>query len=160
MNHKNLRINSIASSFSKCQGDISFATLKERVIFIMGNVDNLIIFFGGLYNAGFAVFHLMFWRIFKWKQDLAILSPINRGIMQILNLRLTYIFIVMAYISFFHSSELLEVSIGKTLLISFSLFWFLRMVEQIIFFSIKNPISLALTVVFFIGGVIYLVPLF
>jgi len=119
---------------------------------------NTILFVGGIFNLGFAVFHLMFWKIFHWKDDLASLTHINRSIMQILNLRLTFVFLVMAYLSFFHKAEMISTNIGKALLISFSLFWFFRTLEQVVFFGVKSRISFALTLMFFVGGILYILP--
>jgi hypothetical protein len=122
------------------------------------NVPTTWLFIGGIFNLGFVVFHLLFWRLFRWKQDLALLTPINRAVMQILNLCLTFMFVVMAYVSFFHATELIATNLGKTLLILFSIFWFLRMIEQVIFFGIQHRASLALTLIFLGGSVIYLMP--
>ena len=116
------------------------------------------IIFGGVFNLGFAIFHLMFWRLFHWKGDLASLTRLNRSVVQILNLCLTFVFLIIAYVSFFHRSELVATSLGNTLLIAFSLFWFLRMVEQIVFFGFKKKMSIVLTLLFLLGGVVYLVP--
>jgi hypothetical protein len=126
---------------------------------MMNDLSGTTIMIGGVYNLGFAIFHLMFWRIFRWKKDLSRLTFINRSVMQILNLCLTFMFLVIAYVSFFHSSELVQTNLGKTLLVGFSLFWFLRMIEQVIFFGIRNSISIILTLIFLFGCVIYLVPL-
>ncbi|MBI5842302.1 MAG: hypothetical protein HZB19_19625 [Chloroflexi bacterium] len=114
----------------------------------------------GIYNLGFAVFHLFFWRIFKWKEDLASLTHVNRSVMQILNLRLTYMFLVMAYVSFVFQPELTMTKLGQTLLIAFSVFWFMRTVEQVVFFGLKHKVSNGMTVLFFIGGVLHLLPVF
>jgi len=122
-------------------------------------LSEVMILLGGFYNLGFAIFHLMFWRLFRWKRDLSSLTFINRSVTQILNLCLTFVFLLMAYISFFNTSELIQTNLGKALLVGFSLFWFLRMIEQIIFFGIRNLISIALTLVFLFGCVIYLIPL-
>eukprot|EP01132_Coremiostelium_polycephalum_P016829 gene16829-20198_t len=46
---------------------------------------------GGAYAFSFAVFHTLFWHLFKWKSELKKLSYANRAIMQILNLRLIYV---------------------------------------------------------------------
>jgi len=78
---------------------------------------------GGIFNLGFVIFHLMFWRLFRWKQDLALLTVINRAVMQILNLCLMFMFLVMAYVSLFHAPELLSTNLGRTLLVAFSTFW-------------------------------------
>ena len=125
----------------------------------MNDLSEVMILIGGFYNLGFAIFHLMFWRLFRWKRDLSSLTFINRSVMQILNLCLTFVFLLVAYISFFNTSELIQTNLGKALLVGFSLFWFLRMIEQIIFFGIRNLISIALTLVFLFGCVIYLIPL-
>ncbi len=124
----------------------------------MNILSETLLFVGGIFDLGFVVFHLMFWRLFRWKQDLALLTAINRSVMQILNLCLTFIFLVMAYVSFFHIPELISTNLGKTLLVAFSTFWFLRMIEQVVFFGVKNRVSLALTLIFLVGSVIYLVP--
>ena len=119
----------------------------------------LLLTIGGIYNLGFAIFHLLFWKIFKWKKDLTSLTHVNRSVMQILNLRLIYVFLVMAYVSFVFQMDLTTTKLGQTLLMAFSLFWFMRTIEQVIFFGVKNRISFTLTVLFFIGGVLYLLPL-
>ncbi len=76
---------------------------------------------GGIFNLGFAVFHLLFWRLFDWKKDLASLTALNRSVMQILNLCLTFLLLVMGYISLFLRRELLSTELGKTLLIAMAL---------------------------------------
>ena len=125
---------------------------------IMNSFTDTMIFVGGVFNLGFAIFHLMFWRLFHWRKDLASLTLINRSVMQILNLCITFVFLVMAYVSFFHRPELVQTSLGKTILVAFSLFWFLRMIEQMVFFGVKTKVSAALTLVFLLGGAVYLVP--
>ena len=121
------------------------------------NTESMILI-GGIYSVAFAIFHLMFWRLFRWKKDLVSLNIVNRGVMQILNLCLTFVFLIFAYISIFHSLELLTTNIGKSLLLLISVFWFLRAIEQIIFFRLKKKASVALFVVFIVGVMIYLYP--
>jgi len=131
---------------------------KLESLIWMNNLSEAMLFIGGFFNLGFAIFHLMFWRIFRWKEDLASLTRINRSVMQILNLCLTFLFFVMAYVSLFHSREMMTTSLGRTLLTAFALFWFLRMLEQILFFRIKNRVSFVLTLIFLLGSIIYIVP--
>lgn len=114
---------------------------------------------GAIYNLCFLVFHVFFWKVFRWKADLRSLTETNRGIMQVLNLRLIYVFLVFGVVSLCYSSSLLNTDLGKFLLGSISLFWFLRAIEQVMFFDTKNPLSIGLVVVFLIGGVLYLIPL-
>ena len=114
---------------------------------------------GGIYNLGFAVFHLTFWKVFRWKQDLALISRLNSGIFQIINLCLTLVFFFFAYISFFQINDLLNTGLGNATVIFISLFWFLRMVEQIVFFRFKRRASIIFTFIFLLGCLLYAVPL-
>jgi hypothetical protein len=122
------------------------------------NSSEAMVIFGGVFNLGFAIYHLMFWRLFHWKEELALLGRLNRSVVQIINLCLTFLLLVMAYVSFFQRSELLQTNLGHTILIAFALFWFLRMIEQIVFFGFKKKMSVVFTLLFLLGGAVYLVP--
>jgi hypothetical protein len=141
-----------------CASQLCEIAARERKKTSMNSLAETMIFIGGVFNLGFAIFHLMFWRLFRWKDELALLTIINRSVMQILNLCLILVFIVMAYISFFNTTELISTNLGRALLVAFSLFWFLRMIEQVIFFGIKKTVSGAFALVFLFLSVIYIVP--
>ena len=110
---------------------------------------------GSLFHIAFVIFHLLFWKLFDWINDLKKLSYVNRSIMQILNLRLIFVFLVFAYISFFHSNALLSTQLGKVMIIAMSLFWLLRAIEQVVYFGIKNIASNLLLLIFIFGAVLY-----
>lgn len=116
------------------------------------------IIFGGIFNLGFVIFHLFFWKIFNWEKELRLLNVVNRGIIQILNLCLIFVFLLFSYISFFHTLELTSSGLGISILFFISLFWFLRAIQQIYFYGLKNRISLILFMIFGLGGLIYLYP--
>lgn len=78
--------------------------------------------------------------------------------MQVVNLSLTFVFIIFAYISLAHSNDLLTTPLGKSLLIFMALFWFARSSMQAIFFKLKHWGSIAFLVFFFAGGVLYGIP--
>ncbi|MFC1824225.1 hypothetical protein ACFL9T_16055 [Thermodesulfobacteriota bacterium] len=118
----------------------------------------LLIKSGGIYNIALVIFHLLFWRIFNWKEDLRSLSFLNRAIMQVLNLSLTLAFIIFSYISLVHTKELMSTSLGQTLLVLMAVFWFARAVEQIVFFRLRNWGSAAFFVFFLMGTVLYTIP--
>ena len=103
--------------------------------------DQTLILLGGYFNLGFGLFHLGFWKFFDWKSDLASLSFINRGVMQILNILLTYVFFVFGCISFAHIDDLLTTSLGASLLLAISLFWLLRAGAKIVFFGLRHRLS-------------------
>lgn len=117
-----------------------------------------LIFIGGFFHLAFFVFHLFFWRLFDWRRDLSRLKPVNRGIMQVLNLRLMWIFLVFAYVSFFHADALLTTDLGRAILISIALAWAARAVEQVVFFKLKSSISAAFFLVFLFGACLYFSP--
>lgn len=117
------------------------------------------LFFCGLYNLAFAAFHLYFWKIFNWKEDFKRNSIANKAIIQILNIRLIYIFLLMAFIYFFYPKQLLESELGFVLLLGFLGFWVGRTIEQFIFLRIKSKMVTILTIVFFIGIILHALPL-
>ena len=124
----------------------------------MNNLAEVSLFAGGIYNLGFTIFHLFFWKLFDWKKDLASLTAVNRSVMQILNLCLTFMIFVMSYVSLFLPKEMLATRLGRNLLVAFSLFWFLRMLEQIFVFEVKGRLSAVFTLIFFLGSILYIVP--
>jgi hypothetical protein len=118
----------------------------------------LLVIICGAYSIGFAIFHLAFWKLFDWKNDLKNVSLPNKAIMQILNIRLIYIFLLTAFICFYFPEELYSTRLGKTFLIGNSLFWLGRTVEQFIFLRINNRIVHLLSFLFFVGFIIFLLP--
>ena len=102
---------------------------------------------GALCHILGAVAHLSFWKVFHWKRELPALSPMNQGILQVLNLRMTFVFVFFALISYHFASELLLSLLGQSVLLGISLFWWFRAFEQILFF----PQRQALTWVMFCG---------
>lgn len=124
----------------------------------MNNLAEVSLFAGGIFNLGFTIFHLFFWKLFDWKKDLTSLTPVNRSVMQILNLCLTFMIFVMAYLSLFLPREMLTTHLGRTLLIAFALFWFLRMLEQIFVFEVKGRLSVLFTLIFLLGTTFYIIP--
>ena len=115
---------------------------------------------GSMYNLMFALFHMMFWRIFNWKSELSHLNFMNRAIMQVLNLCLTFCFLTFSYVSWRHASELLTTPLGHTVLAGIAAFWFLRAIEQIVFFKLKHWGSILFLLAFVCGTVIYAIPVF
>lgn len=113
---------------------------------------------GGFYHLAFAAFHLGFWKLFDWKRELPKLNAVNRGVMQVLNLRLIFVFFIFAYVSFFHAEDLLTTSIGKFLTAAISLFWLGRAIEQIVFFGLGKTLSTAMFFVFLFGALLYICP--
>lgn len=113
---------------------------------------------GGVYNLAFAAFHLMFWRLFHWKRDLRSLSYLNRQTVQVLNLCLTLVLLLFAYLSLAHTAELLSSALGRSLLVGIALFWLARAVEQVVFYKLRHWGSWLLLAVFVLGVALYGIP--
>jgi len=113
---------------------------------------------GGFYNIGLVVFHLLFWRIFNWDQDLNQISYLNRATMQVLNISLTFAFIIFSYISFAHTTGLLTSRLGHSLLVLMALFWLARVIQQIIFYKLRHWASWAFVLLFLFGSLLYVIP--
>jgi len=114
---------------------------------------------GGVYCTALVVFHILFWKIFHWDRELPKLNRLNRAIMQVLNISLTFVFLIIAYVSFVHTSELLATPLGHTLLGAIALFWLFRAVQQIVFFKLEHWVSWVFLVFFLGGAAIYGLPL-
>ena len=114
---------------------------------------------GGLHCLGFALFHLAFWRLFGWKHELAKLSAANRAIMQILNLRLVYVFLGMGVLALAFGRELPATPLGRALLGFMALFWVGRMLEQFVFLRIHDCRVHLLSALFALGAALHAAPL-
>ena len=121
---------------------------------------NLILTICGIYNLGFVLFHIAFWKLFKWKTDLRKTSVANKAIIQILNTRLIYVFMIFGIIYLFYQHQLYSSNLGNFLLIAVFGFWLGRTIEQFIFLSVKSKMVNILTVVFIMGVILHMIPLF
>lgn len=122
--------------------------------------NDLIIRLAGLHSLGFAVFHLAFWRLFRWRETLQRAAFADRAILQIANLQLVYVFLGIAALCFAFTRELHATPLGRALLIVMSLFWVGRTIGQFVFLRINHPLVHVLTVLFVLGAILFALPLF
>jgi hypothetical protein len=97
----------------------------------------------GVYNIGFAVFHLSFRRLFRWAEELPRLSRVNRGIVPALNLALAFMFMMVG--------TLMLVAPSAELLAGTTLFWIFRAAIQPLYFGLRHRASAAMFVLFLVG---------
>lgn len=117
-----------------------------------------LIIIGGIYSLTLGVFHLFFWKFFNWKKDLTKLSVVNKGIMQILNIQMIFVFFSTGLICLFLRHQILETTLGKIFLLVNSAFWGIRVINQFIFLRINDYRIHLLTLVFIIGCILFLIP--
>ena len=123
-------------------------------------MNEWIILAAGIHSLAFALFHLAFWRLFRWRDTLQRATPVDRAVIQILNLRLTYVFAMVAALCFAFPAELHSTPLGRAVLAGMALFWVGRTVEQFVFLRINRPAIHLLTAAFVLGAVLFSGPLF
>lgn len=119
----------------------------------------LMVRLAGLHSFGFAAFHVAFWKLFDWKRDLARTSVANRAILQILNLRLIYVFLGAGVACFAFTGDLLHTTLGRAMLGFMALFWIGRLIEQFVFLRVRHPMVHVLSALFAVGAVLFALPL-
>jgi hypothetical protein len=85
------------------------------------------------YNVALALFHLGFWRMFRWQEELAKLHPVNRGVMQVMNIILMAFLLLMAAVQVLNAAELTATPLGRLLMAGLVGLWVLRAILQPIF---------------------------
>jgi len=122
--------------------------------------NHIIIYALGIHATAFAIFHVLFWKLFRWKTGLHQVSKINKAILPILNVQLIYIFVVTAIVCFVFTSELVTTNPGRFFLVAVSFFWIIRFIQQFIFLRINHWMTHALSVLFALGSILAVLPLF
>ena len=117
-------------------------------------LQKILITTGGLLFVLFGIFHLFFWKMFDWKNELSKLSITNSNIMQMLNIGCSFIVLSLAYILLFHRKDIINEKLGKPVLIMSGLFYFIRMVMEFAF----PEGSLVFAILMFFISLIYIVP--
>jgi hypothetical protein len=119
---------------------------------------NTIIYLCGLHSILFALFHMSFWKIFNWSSVLKTIAKENRAIIQILNLRLIYLFLFTGFLCFVFTTDLYNTPLGKAFMIGMSIFWIGRTIEQFIFLRTNHWLIHLLTILFIVGSILFLLP--
>lgn len=109
----------------------------------------------GLYNLGFAAFHVAFWALFQWPARLRPSGTINAAITQTLNIVLIYCFLI-------YGGTLAWTAFGYThphpfILVAGAGFWLLRAALQPALFPMRDHRSVGITIIFLAGFAIHAV---
>ncbi|NUO01052.1 MAG: hypothetical protein HUU01_10605 [Saprospiraceae bacterium] len=114
--------------------------------------DSSLLFLCGLHSFALVIFHLFFWKILRWKTELAKLGVVNRGVMQIMNVQLIFMFSAVGAACFYFGETLNDGAIGRFFLGSLALFWVLRLVQQFIFLKQNHWAMHVLSIAFALGA--------
>ncbi|MCT7325033.1 hypothetical protein [Ralstonia mojiangensis] len=104
-----------------------------------------------IYDLGFALFHLTFWRWLKWPQSLKNSGKLNQSVTQTLNVMLSYVLFVYGA-----SLGLVTEQIQGLLALSGGGFWLLRTIAQPTLFA-RTRLSWIMAAVFALGASLHIV---
>lgn len=96
---------------------------------------------GGVLNGILGIFHLMFWKIFNWKDTLKPLNGLQKAIMQVSNIHLLLFMFIVGYLSIFQVEEMIATVIGQSLMLFVAAFYLIRALNQFIFFDMRRRFS-------------------
>jgi len=113
---------------------------------------------GGVINWLFVIFHLSFWKLFGWPQSIALWSPVNRTVVQVLNIHAAYVLAVFGFLSFAFRDEMSTTRMGRSVGMAIAVFWVLRGVNQLVFEDISSGESWAITAVCLGVAALYVIP--
>jgi hypothetical protein len=105
------------------------------------------------YNVALAAFHLGFWRMFRWQEELPKLHPVNRGVMQVMNIMLAFVFLLLAGLQVLLAEEMTGTALGRALLAGLMFFWIIRAGLQPLFWPTQpKTVNGAFVFLFLIGA--------
>jgi hypothetical protein len=90
-------------------------------------------------------------------EALASLSPDIRATVSTLNIHVAFTLLIFAYFAIFRWRDLLTTRLGNIMAIVISLFWFLRGVNQIVFYGLTAP-GMPLFGLCLVFGLLHLLP--
>ncbi|WP_406856947.1 hypothetical protein ABEG18_04745 [Alsobacter sp. KACC 23698] len=112
----------------------------------------------GAYDLAFALFHLGFPLIFRWRSRLGKLDPVNRAVVQTLNLMLVFVF-AGAGAGLAAKPEVIAADpLGRGLLFLGAGFWLVRAALQPVMFGLRHWASKLIFLVFLAGAALHAAP--
>lgn len=120
------------------------------------NMKNKLIIAGGIVLILLSLFHLSFWHIFNWQEELAKLSEENSGIMQISTIGFVCLLLSLGIVLIYYRKEIANTKLGNALLSVLSFFFLVRFIAEFIF----PGSSIELGIVLFLCTLLFSAPLF
>lgn len=111
----------------------------------------------GWLNLVAAMFHLGFWRLFRWPQSLGDLNQVNRGTLYTMNWALTWFFGLMAVVFLRADSGAARGDTLPWLLLGMSGFFLLRALVHPYYFRLRHPLSMTVFVYALLASVVHFV---
>jgi hypothetical protein len=109
---------------------------------------------GGVIFVIMGMFHLSFWVLFDWQNELYKLNQINNNIMQMLNIVCSFFMFSFSYMMLMYNSRVLNSKLGRSILIISSGFFMIRALIEFAFPG--NSIVYGVVLLAFVP--VYLIP--
>lgn len=140
--------------------NISTEARKYRIYNELEKMMNkYLVISGGVLNLVVCFFHAMFWKLYGWPKNLLCLHPDDQARMQVLVILLIMVFAFFSFTSLFHHKAMLSTSIGRGIAWFIIAFYFIRIINQLIFWDAFLPKSIVIMISCIIFILIYLIPL-
>ena len=94
---------------------------------------NILIQLCGIYALLFCAFHLAFPKLFNWQEARAKIGTVNSGILPVLNLMLSYLFLGLGLLFLLMPETLTRETTGQMLVLLMTGFWVIRLILQPIY---------------------------
>ena len=120
----------------------------------MIKLKNVLVMIGGIGLILWGLFHITFWEILEWKNELITLNELNSNVMQMLNIAVIVLLLSFGCIFLVCRREIVSTKLGSAILIFFALFWFARLIGEFVF----PGGSIMLGLVLFLFVLLYLIP--
>jgi hypothetical protein len=98
-------------------------------------MNKIILYTCGIINFILAIFHMFFWKLLNWSEELPRLSNVNQGILQIANIILIFIILYFAIMSFIMARHEKIEMYSKSIIICICGFYSIRLITGYIFFN-------------------------
>lgn len=118
----------------------------------------LFIRIGGALSILFTIFHSAFYWMFKWNETLTVMTTFDRAILLTFNLICILLLLYSVILSLGFTRKLIETTIGKSLLLFFTLFYLLRIVCEFTYFGFMMPSSIIIIAICLIPALSFGLP--
>ena len=119
-------------------------------------MNKILLRIGGVINLLFVLFHLAM--VPGIGIALAPVSPDIQAIVHMLNIHVAFTLLIFAYLAFFQWRDLLTTRLGHITAIAIALFWFLRGINQVVFYGPTAPGTLMWVGLCLVFGLLHLIP--
>ncbi len=118
--------------------------------------NTVIVTVGGVLLVVLGLFHLTFWDMFDWGNELPKLSKGNGSLMQMMAICTVCYLTSMGLILIVCRKEITESRVGKLLLLSLSVFFIVRLILE---FTFRDGNSVKFITIFLLCIAVYAIPL-